>query len=106
MVAINQEGIFTFINDAFVQAYGWTADDLLGQLVVVIMPKYMRDGHNVGFSRFLTTESSTILGKTLPLQILHKDGREVLADHYIVGDKKDDRWRFAAIIDKPKSHGR
>lgn len=103
VVEINQEGIFTYINGAFTQEYGWTDDDLLGKSVVEIMPKHMRSAHNVGFSRFLTTESSMLLGKPLPLTVVYKDGRELISNHVIVGEKRDNKWSFAAIIDYPDS---
>ncbi len=101
VVIINQESIFTFINETFTMEYGWTENDLLGKSVIEIMPAHMRSGHNVGFSRFLTTESSKLLGRTLPLKVLYKDGTEHLADHYIIGEKIDGRWQFGAIIDFP-----
>jgi PAS domain S-box-containing protein len=105
VVKINQEGIFTFINEAFTEEYGWTQDDLLGKSVVEIMPKHMRSAHNVGFSRFLTTESSELLGKPLPLKVVYKDGRELVSNHIIIGEKAKDRWSFSAIIDYPQQRG-
>lgn len=101
VVAIDQESLFTFVNDAFVEEYGWERDELLGNSVTMIMPAHMHSGHNVGFSRFLTTETSELLGKRLPLKILYKDGRIETADHYIIGDKVNGSWRFAAAIDFP-----
>ncbi len=102
VVQINQEGIFIFINKAFTKEYGWTKDDLLGQSVTMIMPGHMKSAHNVGFSRFLTTETSNLLGKPLHLLMRYKDGRELISNHIIVGSKKDDVWTFSAIIDYPK----
>lgn len=102
VVAIDQESLFTFINKSFTDEYGWSEEDLLGSSVTMIMPSHMHSGHNVGFSRFLTTESSQLLGKRLPLEISYKDGTVKTADHYILGDKKDGFWRFAAIIDSSK----
>lgn len=101
VVAIDQESIFTFVNKAFEKEYGWSSDDLLGKSVIEIMPKYMRSGHNVGFSRFLITESSDLLGKPLPLKVRYKDGTEKLSTHFIIGEKIYGRWRFSAIIDYP-----
>jgi hypothetical protein len=74
----------------------------LGLPVTEIMPHHMRNAHNVGFSRFVATETSQLLGKPLPLSIVYKDGHEAVADHYILGEKLDGRWRFAAIINYPK----
>lgn len=100
-MAIDQGSLFTFINDAFTSEYGWSTDDLLGKPVVEIMPDHMRSGHTIGFSRFLTTETSVLLNKRLPLKVKYKDGREELSDHFIVAEKKDGEWRFAAVIDYP-----
>lgn len=103
VVAIDQESLFTFINKAFTKEYGWTEEDLIGKPVIEIMPKHMRSAHNIGFSRFLTTETSTLLGKPLPLKVRYKDGREETANHIIIGDKKAGRWTFSAVIEYPET---
>lgn len=104
VVAIDQESIFTYLNDIFTKEYGWTKKDLIGKPVMEIMPQHMRSAHMVGFSRFLTTESSKLLGKPLPLMVRYKDGREETSNHYILGEKVDGRWRFAAVIDFPEQN--
>lgn len=104
VVAIDQESIFTFINKAFTREYGWHEKDLIGKPVMEIMPQHMRNAHMIGFSRFLTTEASELLGKPLPLKVRYKDGREKISDHFILGEKVDGRWRFAAIIDFPETN--
>ncbi len=77
---------------------------MLGKSVVEIMPNHMRSGHTIGFSRFLTTEKSNLLNKHLPLKVKYKDGREELSNHFIVAEKKNDEWRFAAVVDYPDKH--
>lgn len=101
VVAIDQGSLFTYINDAFIKEYGWDRQDLLGKSVVEIMPDHMRSGHNIGFSRFLTTETSKLLNIRLPLQVKYKNGIEKYADHFIVANKKNGEWQFAAVIDYP-----
>ena len=97
-VAIDEHGIFFHVNHAFEDAYGWKIDDLIGNIITIIMPPHMRDAHNFGFSRFLTTEVSKIQGKPLPLPVYCKDGSVIQAEHFIIGEKKNGRWRFAATI--------
>ncbi|MDQ3014746.1 MAG: PAS domain S-box protein [bacterium] len=97
-VAIDAQGIFFFVNEAFEKAYGWKKEDLIGNVITKIMPPYMRDAHNFGFSRFLTTETPRILGQKFALPVYCKNSDIVDAEHYIVGEKKDTVWRFAAII--------
>lgn len=97
-VAIDEHGLFFHVNEAFEAVYGWKKDDLLGKVITIIMPPHMRDAHNFGFSRFLTTEVSKIQGKHLPLPVYCKDGSIVDAEHFIVGEKKNGKWHFAATI--------
>lgn len=104
VVALDQASLFTYINEAFTKEYGWTNDDLIGKSVVEIMPEHMRSGHNIGFSRFLATEKSELLNKHLPLKVRYKDGTEILSDHFIVAEKLEDKWVFAAVIDYPNKH--
>lgn len=101
VVALDQASLFTYINEAFTKEYGWTKADLIGKSVVEIMPEHMRSGHNIGFSRFLATEKSELLNKRLPLKVRYKDGKEILSNHFIVAEKSNDRWTFAAVIDYP-----
>lgn len=98
VIAIDEHGIITQVNDSFQPAYGWDEQDLIGQVITIIMPPYMRDAHNFGFSRFLASEQARILDKPLPLPVYCKDGTIVEAEHYIVGEKTSDGWRFAASI--------
>lgn len=98
IVAIDEEGIITAINHAFEQEYGWCSKDLVGKVITMIMPSQMRDAHNFGFSRFLVAEAPRILGKPLQLPVYCKDGTVVDAEHFIIGEKVNGKWRFAATI--------
>lgn len=102
-VAIDENGLFFHINSAFEEEYGWSKNDLIGKVITQIIPPHMRDAHNFGFSRFLTTEVSKIQGKHLPLPIICKNGTIKDADHFIVGEKMNGKWRFAATITPIKS---
>jgi len=84
--------------DAFQNAYGWAKEDLIGEPVTMIMPERARELHQIGFSRFLATEKSKIAGHPLSLSVLLKDGSAKNAEHFILAERKNDKWRFAAII--------
>jgi PAS domain S-box-containing protein len=98
VVTASDDGLITSINEAFTAAYGWESVDLVGQSLTTIMPEKFREAHQFGFSRFLTTEQPRVAGKPLPLEIQYKDGTVKLAEHFIIGDKKNGHWRFAATI--------
>ena len=98
VLGMDDVGCINYINEAFEKTYGWAANDIVGRPVSRIIPKEMREAHAVGFSRFLSTGSSSILGKSLPLPIECKDGKVLQAAHFIVGEKNNGRWIFAARI--------
>lgn len=103
VIAIDEHGLITYINDAFEVTYGWTKKDLVGQTVTAIMPPHMRDSHNFGFSRFLISEQARILDQSLQLPLYLKDGTTIDAEHYITGEKTNGAWSFAATITPKQS---
>lgn len=98
VVVIDHNSFFLVVNKAFEKEYGWTAEDLLGKSITKIIPPYLRDAHQVGFSRFMITEHPTLMNKPLPLSILYKGGAIREAEHYITGEKRKGHWQFAASI--------
>lgn len=97
-VAIDQNSMFTWVNQAFEREYGWTEDELLGKSVTEIIPPYLRDAHLVGFSRFMSTGKATLLGRALSLSVLYKDSSVRDAEHFIVGERQRNQWHFASTI--------
>lgn len=98
-ILADDAGIVLSVNDRFEAAFGWTRKQIEGQPLTTIMPGALRDAHNLGFARFLTTELPTLLNQKLHLKVIAKDGRVFDATHYIVGEKRSGRWVFGATID-------
>jgi PAS domain S-box-containing protein len=99
VISANDKGLVTFINQAFTKAYGWQKTDLVGQSLSLIVPQKMRETHQLGFSRLISTNQPKIIGQTLKLPILTKNNQELQAEHIIYAEKKD-QWIFAAFIKK------
>jgi PAS domain S-box-containing protein len=98
VIVANKFGLVTYVNHKFQEYYGWSEIDLLGKPLTTIIPQALHDAHNLGFSRFLITKTPTLLGKTLSLKIVTKDGKELNAEHCIVADENAGAWEFAATI--------
>ncbi|HET6528803.1 MAG TPA: PAS domain-containing protein [Balneolaceae bacterium] len=98
-IAASQEGIIFFINSPFEQEYGWNEDDLIGNALTTILPPYTRDAHNIGFSRFLNTQTHRILDKKISLPVYCKNGSVRDAIHFITAKQDGQRWQFAALLD-------
>mgnify|MGYP001585473992 CR=1 FL=1 len=97
-IGANERGLIVYINDKFTEAYGWEKADLVNKSITTIMPAKFRKAHQFGFSRFLQTEKANVAGQPLPLALLFKDGHEEDAEHFILAEKKDGHWHFAATI--------
>jgi PAS domain S-box-containing protein len=98
LVITDQEGLVLEVNAAFEQVFHWTAAEIQGQHVTIILPPTFRDAHHLGFSRFQMTEIATLLNHPLKLKALTKTGEEIWSEHYIMAEKQGQTWRFAALL--------
>lgn len=98
VVVINSRSEFVYVNHCFYHVFGWDQEEILGRSLSLIIPKELWDAHNMGMSRFLTTQKPTLLGKPLQLKALDRSGRVFMAEHVIVAEKVEGRWQFAATI--------
>jgi PAS domain S-box-containing protein len=98
VVVVNQEGAITFVNGPFEDLFQWRSDQIVGKPLTTIIPVNLRDAHQLGFSRFLTTEKPSVLQTPLLLKAVSRDGRVFEAEHYIVAERIDGSWNFAATI--------
>jgi len=97
-VLADHNGIILGINAPFQQAYGWTQEQLRGQPLSVILPEAFRMSHQLGFSRFQATEISTILAHPLRLKTICQDGSEIVSEHFIVAEQREEGWLFGATL--------
>jgi len=86
------------VNEAFRRTYGWSDAQLVGQPLGMILPESFRMSHQLGFSRYQATEQSTILAHPLRLSTRCADGRDIVSEHFIVGEKRDLGWVFGATL--------
>ncbi len=98
VIIVNNKGIIISINYHFEKVFGWSQQEIVGQMLTIILPPYIRDSHNLGFSRFTATGVATILQHPLKLKALTKDNREIDSEHYIIAEKHEGEWVFAATL--------
>ncbi|MGY1440052.1 SpoIIE family protein phosphatase [Streptomyces reniochalinae] len=64
-------------NDPAGHLLGWQANELVGQWLTALIPEHLRERHRSAFSSLLLTGEPRILGRSVPLPALHRDGRLV-----------------------------
>lgn len=98
VVMADQNSHIIYVNHKFEEVFKWSSNEVLGKPLTIIIPHNLHDAHNLGFSRFLTTEKSVILNQTLELKAIDKNGVIFSAEHFIQSEKHDGSWIFAATI--------
>jgi PAS domain S-box-containing protein len=76
IVTSDGEGIITAVNSGAATIFGWSADELVGRPVTVLMPDDLRAPHEAGFARHLRTGESSVIGRVVELRGHHRDGHD------------------------------
>lgn len=98
VVIADGDGTITYVNPPFEAVFGWRREEIAGKPLTTIIPKNLRDAHHLGFSRFLATETPTLLNRPLRLKAITKDGMELDAEHTIIAEKRNGAWVFGATL--------
>ena len=77
IIAIDRNSTILFLNPATERIFGYTADEMVGQQMTMLMPEHLRSLHHAGLRRYLDTGQRHISWEGIELPGLHKDGREI-----------------------------
>jgi PAS domain S-box-containing protein len=76
-IAIDEHSLVVEFNSAAEQIFGYKRDTVLGRrLTDLIIPPSLREQHERGMARHLTTGETRILGKRIEIQAMRADGSE------------------------------
>ena len=98
IITVDSCGIVVFGNKSIEKVFGFTQEELLGKPVTIIIPERFRNIHDTAFQRFLATGKAKIIGKTLELMALRKDGSEFPSELSLSTWKSNESIFFTAII--------
>ena len=78
VVVIDREGRITKWNPQAEKVFGWKQSEVWNKLLSeTIVPPQFRESHQKGLKRYLQTNESNILGKTIELFAVKKDNTEI-----------------------------
>lgn len=77
ILTIDAESNIVFVNEAIEKVFGYSAEELIGKPMTMLMPERMRSGHDAGLNRYLSTNQRNINWEGVSLPGLHKDGHEI-----------------------------
>ena len=97
-MVVDDRGFIRYVNEAFEKSFGWNAGDAVGESLSIIIPETLREAHDMGFSRFLSSDEPKILNTALTLKAINRSGREFDAEHYIIAEREEGRWVIGATV--------
>jgi adenylate cyclase len=76
VISIDEEGRVMLWNSAATHLFGYTEEEMMGEHLTAIVPERFRQGHAEGIERVVNGGEHHVIGKTVELAALHRDGRE------------------------------
>lgn len=76
IISVNSDDEIIFWNQGAETIFGYSSDEMLGKSVTAVMPEQYRALHKKGLKRVVKTGKSKVIGQTVELLGLRKDGSE------------------------------
>ncbi|MDQ4120839.1 MAG: PAS domain S-box protein [Acidobacteriota bacterium] len=77
IITIDVENQIVFVNDAVEKIFGFSAEELLGKPLTLLMPDKFQDAHNAGLQRYVSSNAKNIPWVGIELIGRHQTGREI-----------------------------
>lgn len=74
IISADKHGVIRSWNKAAEETFGYTTDEAVGQLIEIIIPEQFREPHRTGMKRVSEGGQSRVIGNTVELVGLRKDG--------------------------------
>src|SRR5882672_908706 len=76
IVSADSHGNITDFNRGAEAIFGYSAQEVIGKPLIILMPERFKELHQRGFKRYLETGEAHVIGKTVELAAKRKDGTE------------------------------
>jgi PAS domain S-box-containing protein len=80
MIFADRDGTVRVWNKSAEAVFGYSAREMVGSSLDVIIPERLRNAHWQGFRKAIETGQAKYLGKVLTTRAVHKDGRRLYVD--------------------------
>src|SRR5437879_4128910 len=98
IISADAQGDITYFNPGAERIFGYTAAEVSGKPLTVLMPEGFRNAHRAGLARYLATGEAHVVGKTVELAGRRKDGTEFPLDLSLASWKGGAEVAFTGIL--------
>ena len=97
IITADGKGNIVFWNEGPQNIFGYSADELIGKPLTTIMPERFHEAHRKGLARVLSTGETKLVGKTVEMDALRKDGTEFPVELSLATWRTRDEVFFTAL---------
>ena len=76
VITADGDGVIVFWNTSAQDMFGYAEEEAVGWPLTIIIPEGYRDAHRAGLDRYKTTGEANVIGNTVELIGLRRDGTE------------------------------
>ncbi len=98
IISIDRSGKIIFWNHGAEKMFGYPASEILGKPLLSIIPDPFREAHQNGIERFLTSGITQMIGKTVDMAGLRKDGSQFPIELSLATWETKEGTFFTAIL--------
>jgi len=98
IVTSDSTGRITSWNPAAERLFGYSAEDVVGRPLTILMPEEMREAHERGMDRFTATGAARIIGRTVEVDAVAADGTTFPVEMSLSTFETNDGRFFTAVI--------
>jgi len=98
VVVADERGLITLFNPAAERTFGFTAEEVIGHPLTLLMPEEAHVAHRQGLSRYLATRQATIIGQTVELLGRRKSGEKFPLELSLSAFESEGRLQFIGSI--------
>ncbi|MCR8643797.1 EAL domain-containing protein [Paenibacillus sp. N1-5-1-14] len=98
IILADHAGIIVSWNHGAQRIFDYKEEEVLGKSLHIIIPERYREAHQQGIEQYITTGNPSVIGKTIELLGLKKNGSEFPIELSIATWKEEDHVYFSSII--------
>lgn len=98
IISADADGNIRSWNEAATALFGYTSEDAIGQPLEIIIPERFREPHRQGLRRVASGGQSRVIGSTVELAAVRRDGTEFPIELSLATWTLDDHRYFTGII--------
>jgi PAS domain S-box-containing protein len=99
LIMVDDRGMLAYWNPAAQRILGYSAEEAVGQpLHRLLTPRRYQEKAERGFAAFRESGQGAVVGKTVQIEALHRDGREIPVELSISALRLNGQWHAVGVL--------